>query len=298
MGLSCSSDEFCRRSDKIIEGLPGVRKLVDDILIQVLDAKTLQSHINKLIERCKNHNFTLSKRKLKIGECVEFAGQLVSKEGVRPNPKFLQGLRDFPTPRSVQELRGFLGMVNQIASYHPGIARHTGILQSLLKKDVTFLWLNEHQKAFDKLRQEVISRLALNHFDSSWPTELITDASRLHRLCFVLTQKKGDKTRIIQCGSRSLSPAERNYSTLELELTAIVWGITKCTYFLKGISNFNIITDHRPLVGPIPTFPLRRTPHSQRCLIQRSSFQIFKFRNFCNVTDSINSKFVSLYAFD
>ena len=34
MGLSCSSDKFCRRSDKIIEGLPGVRKLVDDILVQ------------------------------------------------------------------------------------------------------------------------------------------------------------------------------------------------------------------------------------------------------------------------
>ena len=138
MGLSCSRDEFCRCSDKIIEGLRGVRKLVDNILIQAPDAKTLQSRIDKLIERFKNHNFTLSKRKLEIGECVEFAGQLVSKEGVLPNPKFLQGLRDFPTPRSVQELRSFLGMVNQIASYHPGIARLTGILQSLLKKDVTF----------------------------------------------------------------------------------------------------------------------------------------------------------------
>ena len=249
MGLSCSSDEFCRRSDKIIEGLPGVRKLVDDILIQAPNAETLQLRIDMLIARCQEHNFTLSRRKLEIGESVEFAGQIVSKEGVRPNPKFLQGLRDFPIPKSAQELRSFLGMVNQIASYRPDIARHTGVLQALLRKNVAFQWLEEHQTAFDKIRQDVISRLALNHFDSRWPTELVTDASRLHGLGFVLIQRKGAESRIIQCGSRSLSPAERNYSTLELELTAIVWGITKCKYFLKGISSFKVITDHRPLVG-------------------------------------------------
>ena len=87
MGLSCSSDEFCRRSDKVIEGLPGVRKLVDDILIQAPDMSTLQQRIESVIGRCKGHNFTLSKRKLEIGEAVEFAGQIVSRYGVTPNPK-------------------------------------------------------------------------------------------------------------------------------------------------------------------------------------------------------------------
>ena len=70
MGLSCSSDEFCRRSDKIIEGLPGVRKLVDDILVQAPDPKILNDHIDILLERCKSINFTLSRKKLEIGESV------------------------------------------------------------------------------------------------------------------------------------------------------------------------------------------------------------------------------------
>ena len=68
--------------------------------------------------------------------------------------------------------------------------------------------------AFSKLKNEVIVTLALNHFGASWNTQLITDASRLHGLGFVLLQHKGTSTKVIQCGSRSLSQAERNYSTL------------------------------------------------------------------------------------
>ena len=66
MGLSCSRDEFCHRSDKIVEGLQSVRKLVDDILVQAPDLKTLQDRIDKLLKRCKSHNFTLSRKKLEI----------------------------------------------------------------------------------------------------------------------------------------------------------------------------------------------------------------------------------------
>ena len=249
MGLSCSSNEFCRRSHKIVKGLQGVRKLVDDILVQAPDLKTLQDHINKLLKRCKSNNFTLSRRKSEIGEAVEFAGQIVSHNGVHPNTAYSQGIRDFPAPTMATELRSFLGMINQLSTYHPGIARHTGVLQALLKKNTAFLWMDVHQAAFNKLKSDLLSALALNHFNPSWRTRLITDASRLHGLGFVLMQHREDKTAVIQCGSRSLSPAEKNYSMLELELTAIVWVIKKCNFFLKGIEKFQVVTDHRPLIG-------------------------------------------------
>ena len=249
MGLSCSSDEFCRRSDKVIEGLPGVRKLVDDILIQAPDIDTLRHRIDQLLARCRSHNFTLSRKKLEIGEAVEFAGQIVSHMGVRPNPEYLQGIKDFPAPKSVSELRSFLGMVNQLSTYHPGLAKNTGVLQGLLRKDTAYLWLEDHQAAFNQIKSDLLTTLALNHFDPSWDTRLITDASRLHGLGFVLMQTSGDNTKVVQCGSRTLSPAEKNYSTLELELTAIVWAIHKCSFFLKGIKHFEVVTDHRPLVG-------------------------------------------------
>ena len=62
-------------------------------------------------------------------------------------------------------------------------------------------------------------------------------------------QRKNDKVKVIQCGSRSLSSAEKNHSTLELELAAIVWVVQKCNFFLKGIEQFEVVTDHRPLIS-------------------------------------------------
>ena len=194
----------------------------------------------------------MSRKKLEIGDSVEFAGQIVSNKGVRPNPVYLQGISDFPAPKSISELRSFLVMVNQLSTYHLGIAKHTSVLIeeiALLKKNTAYVWLFEHQEAFKNLKSDLISTLSLNHFDPSWNTKLDTDASRLKGLGFVLMQHKDDKIKVIQCGSRSLSAAEKNYSTLELELTAIVWAVQKCNFFLKGIEHFEVIMDHRPLIG-------------------------------------------------
>ena len=198
MGLSCSSDEFCRRSDRIIDGLQGVRKLVEDILIQAPDIETQQIRIEELLKRCRTNNFTLSRKKLEIGEVVEFTGQIVSHSGVQPNPTYLQGIKDFPTPTSVSELRSFLGMINQLSAYHPEIAKYTGVLQALLKKNTMFMWLNDHQEVFNKLKSDLLATLSLNHFNPSWATKLVNDASRLHGLGFVLMQQQNDKTKVIQ----------------------------------------------------------------------------------------------------
>ena len=73
---------------------------------------------------------------------------------------------------------------------------------------------------------------------------------RLHGIGFILIQtpKSGAK-RVIECGSRSLAPAETNYATIELETLAISWAIHKCDFYLKGMQHFEVCTDHRPLLG-------------------------------------------------
>ena len=98
MGLSCSSDEFCRRSDSIINGLAGIRKLVDDILVQALTLDVLKARMEALLLRCKEHNFTLSQKKFEIGKSVHFTGFTISHEGVFPDEQKLQGIQDFFPP--------------------------------------------------------------------------------------------------------------------------------------------------------------------------------------------------------
>ena len=54
---------------------------------------------------------------------------------------------------------------------------------------------------------------------------------------------------IVTCGSKSLTPTQQRYSTVELECLGIMWAINKCQFYLRGLPNFTVLTDHRPLEG-------------------------------------------------
>ena len=88
----------------------------------------------------------------------------------------------------------------------------------------------------------------LQFFDPSLQTTLMTDASRTG-LGYILVQyDQNGRTRLITCGSRFISPAEKNYAVVELECLAVEWAVSKCRLYLAGIE-FQIKTDHKPLLG-------------------------------------------------
>ena len=87
-------------------------------------------------------------------------------------------------------------------------------------------------------------------YDPELPTELLTDASRNYGIGYAIIQRETDGSpRLVDCHSRSLTPTESRYATIELELLAIVWAAKKLEFFLRGAPRFKVITDHRPLVG-------------------------------------------------
>jgi hypothetical protein len=57
-----------------------------------------------------------------------------------------------------------------------------------------------------------------------------------------------ERIRLVTCGSRSLSPAEKSYAVVELEALAIKYAVEKCRYYLLGMQKFTVWTDHRPLL--------------------------------------------------
>ena len=93
-------------------------------------------------------------------------------------------------------------------------------------------------------------KLLTHHYDPKKPLALLTDASRHHGLGFALCQfDKDNNPLIITCGSKSLTPTQQRYATIELECLAIIWAIQKCSFYLKGLADFLVMTDHRPLEG-------------------------------------------------
>ena len=95
--------------------------------------------------------------------------------------------------------------------------------------------------------------IAIHHFNPKLYTKLVTDTSKLNGFGFILVQTASIDSNtlisVLQCGLRSLSDAERNYSIIELECLAIQWALAKCDFFLHGLEDFSVITDHYPLVG-------------------------------------------------
>ena len=80
MGCSASSDEWCKRSDAALSGIPGVHKLVDDILIEAKDYDQLFEGIETVLQRCVDSNITISLKKMQVGESVVFAGYKISNK--------------------------------------------------------------------------------------------------------------------------------------------------------------------------------------------------------------------------
>ena len=233
-----------------LAGIPGVHKLVDDILIEAKDYDQLFERIETVLQRCVDSNITISLKKMQVGETVVFAGYKISNEGVQPIDDRTAAIKNFPTPSTTRELKGFLGLSNQLGHFVPDLAHSTDTLKQLLRKNVAWQWLPDQELAFKATKDILTGKLVLRPFNPSYDTELITDASRIG-LGFALLQvdpSTGNR-HLIQCGSRSLSGPETRYAVCELEGLAILYAIIKCKHYLLGMDHFTVVTDHKPLKG-------------------------------------------------
>ena len=251
MGMSCSADEWNRRSDEALFSggrIPGVMKIVDDILICASSLEELESKAIQVLSRLQKANIKVSKKKLRMGKSVPFAGFIVSESGVTPDPDNIICLQNVSPPKTQRQLKGFLGAIRQLQIFAPDLSHILRPLYDLTMKKNAFLWTDSQQQAFDKIKDLLKSDLKVTFFDSKKKSILLCDASKLFGIGHALCQQEEDgKLRLIQCASRSLTPTENNYSVTELEMLAIVYAFQKNDHFLRGCTNLEVWTDHRAL---------------------------------------------------
>ena len=109
------------------------------------------------------------------------------------------------------------------------------------------------------------SPLVVKPFNTKAHTIFLTDASRLHGLGFALMQtlNNSNKLSLVICGSKSLTKTQANYATVELEAVAILYAYQKCGFYNRGLPQFEVQTDHRPLEGVFKC-------HMHSCLLYTS----------------------------
>ena len=220
MGLTSSSDEFCRCTDEALSGLK-LKKIVDDILIAADSYEDLEISLKSVLTRCRKHNITLSADKIEIGPQIRFTGYIVSADGVVPDEK-VKAIRGFPPLKTVRDVLSFLGLANQLGEFTPELAAKSAPLRALLKKGVPFKWEVSETSAFAELKRILTNFPTLRLFDTRRDTVLVTDASCIYSIGYALCQiGDGGKLHLIRCGSRSLLPPKTRYAPIELEATAI-----------------------------------------------------------------------------
>lgn len=171
---------------------------------------------------------------------LDYLGHIIYVEGVAADPSKVHAIEQWPTPKSVKEVRGFLGL----KGYYHHFVKNYGLLArpltELLKK-VVFHWGQTESDAFTTLKLTMVSLsvLAMPNFDKLFVVESNASGTGIG----VVLMQEGHP---IAYFSRALSSSSRLKSVYERELTTIVLAVQKCCQFLLG-RHFIILTDQQSI---------------------------------------------------
>jgi hypothetical protein len=239
----------CVRAMNII--FSGLNRLICYIYLDdlITFSVTYEEHITRLetlFKRMEEHGLKLRPEKCHFAmNKVSYLGHEVTGEGIRPDPERVAPIRGLPAPKTVTEIKQFLGLCSFFRRFIQGFALIAEPLVKLTRKDENFVFGPTQQLAFELLKERLLSPPILGHYDPDLPLELRTDACT-YGIAGELVQYKEKKPVLIQCVSRTLTKAERNYSITHLECLAIVYSVDKLRHFLHG-TQFVIKTDHHAL---------------------------------------------------
>lgn len=247
-GLKNAPATFQRLMDRVLSGLQGIELFVylDDIVIYASSLSEHASKFNKLAERLRRAHLKLQPDKCEfLRKEVTYLGHVISETGVKPDKKKLEAVKEFPRPRTVKNIKQFLGLAGYYRRFINNFSQTAKPLTTLLKKGKSFEWGEPQEEAFIKLRDSLCEEPILIHPDFNEPFILTTDASN-YAIGGILSQGEIGKDKPIAYASRLLNNAEQNYATIEKESLAIIYCMNHFRPYLYG-KQFTIVTDHKPL---------------------------------------------------
>lgn len=248
-GLKNAPATFQRLMDNVLSGLQGNELFVymDDIVIYATSLKEHSVKFNRLMKRLKEANLKLQPDKCEfLRREVIYLGHIIGSHGVKPDPKKIEAIKNFPIPNNEKNIKQFLGLAGYYRRFIRNFSKIAKPLTDLLKKDRQFKWETMQQESFNYLRTALCTEPILQYPDFTKIFNLTTDASG-YAIGGVLSQGPVGKDLPIAYTSRVLNSAEQKYSTIEKECLAIVYCTTYFRPYLYG-RKFIIITDHKPLV--------------------------------------------------
>jgi hypothetical protein len=224
---------------------PALRKFVlvffDDILIYSKSWEDHLRHVDKVLQLLKEQQLYAKPSKCFFGvKEVEYLGHIVSHEGVKVDPNKIKAMMDWPIPKTLKNLRGFLGLTGYYRKFVRNYGRIAAPLTTLTKKDA-FSWTPEATKTFEQLKEVMCKAPVLTTPDFTKTFIVECDASG-NGIGAVLMQEG----RPLAFESRSLKGKDLHKRIYEKEMMAILHALKKWRPYLIG-RHFKVKTDHDSL---------------------------------------------------
>lgn len=247
-GLHAAPATFQRLLDKVIgpKMEPFAFAYLDDIVVASKSMEEHLEHLQQVFARLAEANLQVNPEKCHFGkESIRYLGHVIDKEGIHTDPDKVAAIRDIPAPTTVKKVRQFLGAASWYRRFVPEFSKLAAPLTKLTHKTQRWIWGEDQQNAFEKLKEALTSAPVLTCPDFAKPFTLQTDASNLG-VGAALIQYHGEVPHVIAYASRTLNEREQKYSVTEKECLAVVWGIEKFKPYIEGYY-FVVMTDHQAL---------------------------------------------------
>jgi len=267
-GLCNAPATYSRLVQHALRHIPSTQALcyLDDTLVH---SATVTGHfiaLRRVLEAHRSAGLKLQPSKCKwFATEVTYVGHQISAQGVAPMPKYLEAVKEWPMPRTLTELRAFLGKTGYYRRFIKDYAAIARPLTDATKAalivqpdgtkinppgktplEITKAMQGSHQALKSALCSSPI--LAFPRFCRDSPFIVDTDWSHENNaIGGVLSQVQDRKERVIAYGAKKLTPSQSNYAATKGELFAIIFFLRHWRYFLQW-QPFILRTDHRALV--------------------------------------------------
>ncbi|GJY50732.1 putative reverse transcriptase domain-containing protein [Tanacetum coccineum] len=215
---------------------------IDDILIYSKNKQEHEEHLKLILELLKKEELyaKFSKCEFWIPK-VQFLGHVIDSKGIHVDPAKIESIKDWASPKSPTEIRQFLGLAGYYRRFIEGFSKIAKPMTKLTQKKIQFVWGDKQEAAFQLLKQKLCSAPILALPEGSEDFIAYCDASK-KGLGAVLMQRE----KVISYASRQLKIHEKNYTTHDLELGAVVFALKIWRHYLYG-TKCTVFTDHKSL---------------------------------------------------
>ena len=215
---------------------------IDDILIYSKSKTDHEKHLRTILELLRKEQLyaKFSKCEFWLKE-VQFLGHIVNQQGIQVDPAKIEAVKSWNTPTTPTEVRSFLGLAGYYRRFISNFSRIALPLTALTHKGKPFDWGPKQEEAFQTLKQKLCNAPILTLPDGNDDLVVYCDASNQGLGCVLMQRGK-----VISYASRKLKVHEKNYTTHDLELGAVVFALKIWRHYLYG-TKCVVFTDHKSL---------------------------------------------------